>query len=39
VAMAGRWLAVQPSWPLLLGRGSAWLGVTLLDWLRRWVLG
>jgi hypothetical protein len=39
VASVGRWLVVQPKWSVVLLVGTAWLVVTLLDWIRRWLLG
>ena len=38
-AAAGRWWPGRPSLPLLLVVGTSWLGITLLDWLRRWLPG
>ena len=38
-AIAGRWLGIRPTLPLLLTAATAWLAVALLDWLRRWYFG
>lgn len=38
VAIAGRWLGMKPSMPLVLTVGASLLGVALLDWLRKWLV-
>lgn len=38
-AIAGRWLLMPPTWPLVLGVGAVWIMVAVFDWLRRLQLG
>ena len=37
-ALAGRWLGFRPTLPVVLMTAAAWLGVAMLDWIRRWYL-
>ncbi len=38
-AASGRWLLARPRPRIVWWIGAAWLGVTLVDWLRRGALG
>lgn len=38
-SLAGRWMMMIPSPHWLLGIGSGWLAITILDWVRKLVAG
>jgi hypothetical protein len=33
--IAGKWIGMRPTAPLLLTAGGGWFALTVLDWLRR----